>query len=190
MRIGILGGTFNPVHNGHLHVARQVLKKLGLNRVIFVPTYIPPHKKIAGNAKPADRLAMLKLATRGQRQFSVLDYEIRQRRTSYSIRTVSFLKSKFGKNARLFFLIGADSLPGLNKWKNIKKLRGLAQFVAVPRHGHNLCSCPSSVIELNIKKKKASSSNIRFYIRNRKPVGGLIPREVLSYIEKKGLYGK
>ena len=120
-RIGILGGTFNPIHSGHLNLARHAKKLLSLDKVIFVPTYIPPHKKIENSISPKGRLNMITRAIRDEKSFSLSLYEIKRRRKSYSIRTLEFFKKKFGGNARLFFLMGADSLIGIYSWKNIKK---------------------------------------------------------------------
>jgi nicotinate-nucleotide adenylyltransferase len=188
MRIGILGGTFNPVHNGHLHIAKHALKRLRLDRVIFIPTYVSPHKKMSGNAKARDRIAMLRLALRGERRFSVLDYEIRRKGISYSIRTVHFLRRKFGKKAHLFFLLGADSVSGLKAWKKSGELMDLVQFVAFPRPGFSLSLSNPTVIRLRTTKKDVSSSRIRLLVKRGRRFSGLVPTEVQDYIEKKNLY--
>lgn len=189
-RIGILGGTFNPVHNGHLHLATHALKKLRLNKVIFIPAYIPPHKKIYDKVKTSDRLRMLRLAAKGKRRFAISEYEMTRKGTSYSIRTAKFLKAKFGKNAKLFFLIGADSLAGLKKWKGIDALMELLQFVAFSRPGFGMKRGLKGVIKLAIPKKNVSSEKIRRLVRKGRPIGGLVPGNVLLYIKKKGLYKK
>ena len=188
MRIGILGGTFNPVHNGHLYVARQALKKLRLNKVIFVPTYIPPHKKLSGGAKASDRLKMLKLAASGERRFLVSEYEIRKKRVSYSIKTARFLKGQFGKGSELFFLIGADSLIGLKRWKNVKELLHLLQFAVISRPPFNIKSDITGVIKLKAPGKDISSTRIRQFLKEGRAVTRFMPKNVRQYIKRRKLY--
>ncbi|MBL7155552.1 MAG: nicotinate-nucleotide adenylyltransferase [Candidatus Omnitrophica bacterium] len=189
-RIGILGGTFNPVHNGHIHIARETLKKLRLDKIIFIPTAIPPHKKIRGNATNTDRLRMLDLATANKKRFVVSQYELRQKGKSYSIKTAKSLKKKYGKKTELFFLIGSDSLAGLKKWKKIAKLTALLRFVVVPRPGFKTETRFSSVLRLDIPKKDISSTEIRLLVRKGKCLAHLVPKSVRKYIKTKKLYVK
>lgn len=188
MRIGILGGTFNPAHNGHLYVARQALKRLRLNKVIFVPAYIPPHKKLSGGAKVSDRLKMLRLATSGERRFSVSEYEIRKKSVSYSIKTVRFLKKKFGKDSELFFLIGSDSLIGLKRWKNVKELLRLLQFAVISRPPFNIKNDVTGVIKLKASGKDISSTRIRKFLKEGRPITRFVPKNVHKYIKRRKLY--
>lgn len=188
MRIGILGGTFNPVHNGHLHIAREALKKLRLDRIIFIPAYIPPHKKIYDNAKTGDRQAMLRLATRGEKRFGVSLYEIRKKGKSYSIKTVRFLKRRYGEKARLFFLIGADSLKILTRWKDITSLLRLAQFAVVPRPGFTMRSEIPGILKIYIPKKNVSSTKIRRLLHEGRSVKRLLPQKVYAYIKSHKIY--
>ena len=173
MRIGILGGTFNPVHNGHLYIADKAFKKLHLDKVIFVPAYVSPHKKKPVGTRPLDRLEMLRLVIGSDGRFDVSAYELKKRSTSYSIDTVRFLKKKYGKNSKLFFIIGADSVRGLRKWREIRSILKLARFVAFSR-----------------TEKDVSSTDIRERLRHNRPIKALVPGEVSAYIEKKGLYRK
>ena len=188
MRIGILGGTFNPVHNGHLYIAGQALKRLSLDRVIFIPTFIPPHKKIKERISPADRLHMLRGATRGKRHFSVSEYEMRKKGTSYSIKTVKYLRKRYGKNTRLFFLMGADSASGLKKWRDIPKLLTLLQFVVIPRKGFKINIAFPSLRTLVLPKKDISSIMIRKLTSSGKSIKHLVPACVRKYIKRKKLY--
>ncbi|MDD5129383.1 MAG: nicotinate (nicotinamide) nucleotide adenylyltransferase, partial [Candidatus Omnitrophica bacterium] len=103
MRIGILGGTFNPVHIGHLILAEEAREKLGLDKIIFIPTALPPHKDNLNIAPADDRLRMLKLATQGNKYFKVLDIEIRRKGRSYTIDTLRELKSKYSRD-ELYFI--------------------------------------------------------------------------------------
>ena len=187
-RIGVLGGTFSPVHNGHLYIAGQALVKLRLNKVIFIPARVPPHKKIREQVKISDRVRMLRLALKGKKHFSVSEYEIRRKGASYSIRTAMHLKRKFGKAAQLFFLIGADSLAGLKDWKEISKLMNILQFVLIPRPGFKAGSGNKDIMELEIPGKDISSSEIRRRAAKGKPIKGLTPKVVCAYIEKNKLF--
>jgi len=188
MRIGILGGTFNPVHNGHLYIAKQALKKLGLDKVIFIPAYIPPHKKLRGNVKSRDRVRMLRLAVTGEKRFALSEYEIRQKGASYSIKTARFLRRKFGKAARLFFLVGADSAKGLGRWKKSAALLKLLQFVVFPRPGFKQPAAPKLVMTIKMRGIDVSSTKIRNLIKAKKPIHHLVPRKVRSYITTNHLY--
>lgn len=188
MRIGILGGTFNPVHNGHLYIARQALKRLKLDRVIFIPAYIPPHKKIFGNVKPGDRLRMLNLAIAGNKCFKTSSSEIKRKGKSYSINTARYFKRKFGRGSELFFLIGGDSLKGLKKWRDFLKLSKLVRFVVFPRPGFTSRSKNLSITGVKVPGKDISSTGIRRLAGRNKPIKGLVPGRVLSYIKDKQLY--
>ena len=187
-RIGILGGTFNPVHNAHLHIAKQSLKKLRLDKVIFIPAYMPPHKKIYGNVATNDRIRMLRLALKDEKRFAILLYEIRKKGKSYSIKTIRFLKRRYGKRARLFFLIGADSLRGLPRWKDAGGLLRLAQFVVVPRPGFAMRSPAPGILKVYIPKKDISSTKIRRMLKEGKSIKAFVPEKVYRYIEEKELY--
>lgn len=188
-QIGILGGTFNPIHDGHIYIALRALGELDLRKVIFVPAYIPPHKKIHGNAKTKDRIKMLRLALRGRKKFALSLYEINKKERSYSIKTAKFLKKKLGKKTKLFFLIGADSLSGLKKWKDFSNLSKLVQFVVISRPGFMVKNAPAGVIKINAHGKNVSSTEIRRKISKGQAPKGLVPGVVSLYIKAKGLYG-
>lgn len=188
MRIGILGGTFNPVHSGHLHMAKVALRKLRLRAVIFVPTFIPPHKRVRANISAEDRVRMLQLALEGNKRFTISLYEIRRKGISYSINTIKYFKKKYGSNAELFFLIGADSLMGLKTWKSIKRLLELAQFVVIPRPGFNAKKAPSNIIEIRTLGKDISSAAVRKLIKKGRSIKRFVPKKVFRYIKRRGLY--
>jgi nicotinate-nucleotide adenylyltransferase len=188
MRIGILGGTFNPIHIGHLILAQQTLEKLKLNKVIFVPTYIPPHK---GNRKIASaeaRFKMAMLATQDNSNFEVSDLEIRRKGRSYSIYTLEELRRKFGVQTRLFFIVGADLLDELYTWKDIGQILKIARFVAVTRPGYELKDLPAGAVSLSIPSMDISSTQIRGYIKKGKSIRYLVTDKVLDYILRQGLY--
>ncbi|MFC1576549.1 nicotinate-nucleotide adenylyltransferase [Candidatus Omnitrophota bacterium] len=187
-RIGILGGTFNPVHNGHTHIAGYALKKLRLDKIVFIPAYIPPHKKICGNAKTSDRLRMLKAATKGRKKFIVSTYEIGKKGKSYSIRTARHFKKRYSRGAELFFIIGSDSLRGIGKWKDLEALERLVQFVVVPRSGFGRLKEREGYTFLRVPKKNISSTEIRRRVKKGEPIRSLVPRVVARHIKRKKLY--
>ena len=180
-RIGILGGTFNPVHKGHLNLARALYRILKLDKVIFVPSYIPPHKKLAGRATSRERLKMVKLAIKGNNRFGISLFEIDKKETSYSIDTLRFFKKKFGRDTQLFFLTGADSLAGLKKWKSLKNIFKLAEFIVATRPGYKFKKGSSEIEFIRIKPMDISSTKIRQLIKN-------IPHLINSQLKFFGKY--
>ncbi|MFH1665940.1 MAG: nicotinate-nucleotide adenylyltransferase [Candidatus Omnitrophota bacterium] len=189
MNIGLLGGTFDPVHTGHLILAQECWHQLMLDKVIFVPAHIPPHKEIQSGVSPADRLNMLRLALEGDNRFEISTYDIDKGGISYSIETIRHFREKYGMDAGIFFLTGADSAEGLSAWKNIDDILDLAVFVIATRPGWS----QDSVYERRLKRLEIpvidiSSSDIRERIRGKSPVDYLLPQAVVRYIRNKGLY--
>lgn len=187
MRIGILGGTFNPIHNGHLRLASQARRRLGLNKVIFVPANIPPHKLTRDILPAKERYKMVKLAIAGYPCFEASDYEIKSGGTSYSVKTLRAFKKKFGKKAKLFFLTGSDSLQQLASWKDIGRIVKLADFVIASRSGHKIRKFPGIRL-ISIPTLDISSTDIRRRIKKGSSIKKLLPPAVYNYINKKGLY--
>jgi len=109
-RIGILGGTFNPVHIGHLAIAQMASDKLRLDKVIFVPCNLPPHKSVKNMPSAHHRYNMVKLAIAGNDQFEISNFEIKKNGKSYSIDTLKYFRRLFGKSAKLFFIVGGDTV--------------------------------------------------------------------------------
>jgi nicotinate-nucleotide adenylyltransferase len=135
MFIGLLGGSFNPIHNGHLHIANYVYNTLALDRVIFIPTGDPPHKSAASLAPAHHRLAMVKLATEPHKSFVVDDREARSSTVSYSVDTVSQLKKEFPSGTELGFIIGLDAFLDLQSWKQATHLLDNCHVIVCSRPG-------------------------------------------------------
>ncbi len=188
MRIGILGGTFNPIHVGHLVLAEEAREKLNLDKVIFVPAYIPPHKKDEALAEPNDRFKMVELALRGNSDFEVSSFEIDSKTTSYSVETLKAFKQKYGEEAKLFFITGADSLGEIYSWKEIDQIFKLSHFIVANRPGYDIANVPSGIDVVTITSLEISSSLIRKKISESKSIRYLVPEPVREYIIARRLY--
>lgn len=188
MRIGILGGTFNPIHNGHLCLAEGARRKLKLDKVIFVPANIPPHKPSLDLLSAKERYKMVSMALANKPYFEASDYEIKKGGTSYSVKTLKAFKKIFGRNTKLFFLTGTDSLSMLKTWKNIKKILELSEFVVVSRPGYKMLKPVFKVKKISIPTPDISSTFIRKGIQSGLVVKRFMPDAVYNYINKKGLY--
>jgi len=186
-RIGILGGTFNPPHLGHLVLAREVLNKLKLDKVLFIPAYIPPHKKIKDNNAYL-RYRMVLLACKGNSKFEVSKIELERKTISYSVDTLQKLWNRYGKDIELFFIIGSDSLDELENWKDIDKILRLAKLIVVNRPGFPVKRVSSKIKQIKIPALDISSSMIRDRMRNSKSIRYLVPELVRKFIIKNKLY--
>ncbi|MBL7085467.1 MAG: nicotinate-nucleotide adenylyltransferase [Candidatus Omnitrophica bacterium] len=186
-RIGILGGTFNPVHLGHLVLAEQARQLLRLKEVIFVPTNLPPHKRKRHLAAAKDRYRMLSLAVKSNLSFAVSDLELERGGISYSIETMKKFKSLFPQ-ANLYFIVGSDFLEDFLTWKDIDKLRRICKIVVAPRPGHPIKKLPRNMQIIKVNALDITSSDIRRRIKTKASIRYLIPEEVRKYILKKGLY--
>ncbi len=187
MKIGILGGTFNPIHIGHLILADEVREKLSLDKVIFVPTYIPPHKQNSEVAAADERLRMVKAAIKGNKFFKTSDIEIKRKGPSYTVDTVKAFNKKFPGD-ELYFITGSDLLKYLDEWKDFQELLGLMKFVVATRPGYPLEKIPSYVRRVSIRAVDVSAFEIRQCIKESKSFRYLVPEAVFEYINKKKLY--
>lgn len=188
MKIGILGGTFDPVHNGHMYLAEKICKRLSLDKLIFIPTYIPPHKKGAKVTQARHRYNMLKLAVSGSKIFKLSDMEIKRKGRSYSVETLRRLSRRYGRTAEFFFITGSDSLGELYKWKNLEEILKLCKFVVVERPGFETREPPEGLIYIKVKAKDISATEIRNRIKTARRPAGLLPRMVERYIYRNKLY--
>ena len=185
-KIGILGGTFNPVHTGHLILAQDALEQFGLDRVLFIPCAHPPHKKPNDLAPASHRLGMLKAALRGDSHFAVSDLEIKRGGVSYSIDTFREMRRMFPKSA-LYFIMGADSLNELRSWRKVGELQKLCMFIAMGRPGY-AARGSSKVMLFKGHLVDISSSEIRKRIAEGRRIRHLVPKAVERYINRRRLY--
>lgn len=185
-RIGILGGTFNPIHTGHLLLAEGVKEALQLDSVIFIPCNFPPHKKCCNLVSVKHRLAMVKSAIKDCKGFKVSTIEAERGGRSYSVDTLGKLSKLYKEKAEFFFIIGSDSIIGLDDWKEIKKLTKMCKMVAVARPGYDLKY--KGVKVLKVPTFAVSSTNIRNLVKKRKSIKYLVPETVRKYIVKHRLF--
>ena len=185
-QIGILGGNFNPVHNAHLLVADQVRQQLGLDEVLLMPEYKPPHVDKKATIDEKHRLKMLELAIKGIEGLAIETIELKRKGVSYTYDTMKDLIEQ-NPDVDYYFIIGADMVDYLPKWHKIDELIQMVQFVSVQRPKYK-AGTSYPVIWVDVPLMDISSSMIRDFIRkNRKP-NFLLPKLVLDYIEKEGLY--
>lgn len=187
-RIGILGGTFDPPHIGHLILAEEAVRQLRLDKVIFIPSFMPPYKKVRHD-DPLSRYKMTALACKGNPIFEASPIELDRGSVSYSVDTLRFLKDKYGGKAELFFMIGSDWLGSLDKWKNIDEALQLAHFVVAARPGSRARGLKKGMIVLNMPLIEISSTDIRNRVKKSISIRYLVPESVRQFIERQKLYG-
>lgn len=188
LRIGIFGGTFNPIHIGHLHVAQIAQQAKQLDAVYFVPSYLAPDKQFDQKVTPRQRFEMVKLAIVGNPGFRAADIEVKKKEVSYSIETVKYFRKKYPRPHELFFIIGADRINGLPKWQSIDEILGTLSFLAVHRPGTKTVDCPYPVEFLPAPGLEISSTYLRDHTRMGKAVSYLLPESVRRYVKKHRLY--
>jgi nicotinate-nucleotide adenylyltransferase len=187
MKIGILGGTFNPIHYGHLILGEQVAGKLKLDRVIFVPAFMPPHKSNRDVISAGPRLKMAELATRENPHFTVSDIEIKRKGKSYTVDTLREIKRKYPE-ARLFFICGSDLVSEIPTWKDSDELFKMVQFVLAKRPGFGKRLSGKQFLKIGVAQVDISSSLIRDLVKQGRSIRYLTPDSVVKYIQKHGLY--
>ncbi|WP_373892871.1 nicotinate-nucleotide adenylyltransferase [Virgibacillus sp. CBA3643] len=184
-RIGILGGTFDPPHLGHLIIAEETRLALDLDEIWFIPSYTPPHKTSA-KSTVEDRISMVKKAIEANPSFTLNTIEVERVGRSYTFDTMKALRDAYPM-IDFYFIIGADMVEYLPKWDRIDQLMDLVTFVGVKRPGYQL-NTPYPIVEVDIPMIDLSSTCIRNRLYNRKPAHYLIPETVYSYIKEKQLY--
>lgn len=218
IRLGLLGGTFNPVHNGHLAIARQALEALGLDQILFIPASDPPHKPDRNLAPATDRYEMVRLAIASETSFVLSDVEMRRPGKSYSIDTVRLLQQDYGPQTQLSFLIGLDAFLDFPNWREPETLLTLCSFVVISRPGISFQALSTmailppipgqSLVDLDagrlfrldipigtrhltclrLPPSEVSASDIRMRIKRGLPVANQLPPLVESYILHHHLY--
>ncbi|GGJ74225.1 putative nicotinate-nucleotide adenylyltransferase [Pilimelia anulata] len=190
-RIGIMGGTFDPVHHGHLVAASEVADRFALDEVVFVPTGEPWQKTKRSVSPAEDRYLMTVIATASNPRFTVSRVDIDRPGPTYAVDTLRDLRATYGEKAELYFITGADALGRILSWKDSDQLFALAHFVGVTRPGFTLSDAhlPADTVSLvQVPAMAISSSACRERVAAGKPVWYLVPDGVVQYIAKRRLY--
>ncbi len=188
--IGVLGGTFNPIHIGHLAIAQTALEAMRIEKVIFVPSNWPPHKSDTNIAPARHRYQMVKLAIKGNPALTVSDFEIKNEGKSYTIDTLWHFRRVFPRETKLFFIIGGDTLPQLKSWRYIDDILKIATFIVVNRPGQfkKDRTLKISYFSVTMPGIDISSSYVRSRVAQGKTVKYFVPESVVAYIKKNRLY--
>lgn len=212
MKLGILGGTFNPIHNAHLRIAEEARDLFGLDRVVFIPAATPPHKPLVGELSFASRLEMVRLAVAGNPHFEVSDMEGVRGGRSYSVDTLRELRAE-RPGDQLFFIVGADSFNDISTWREYQSIFSLCSIISVQRPGSTISdltgalpvaiagefcydssakrlvhSSGNEVYALDGVLLDISSSHIRHLVKSGRSIRYLLPEAVEHYIKEQGLY--
>jgi len=213
-KIGLFGGTFNPIHNGHLKVAEEVSRFFQLDKILFIPSYLPPHKSSRDIASATDRLKMVELALQPFSQFEASSLEVERPETSYSIITLEEVK-KIYSGAQIFFIVGIDAFLEIKTWREYEKILSSCSFIVVSRPGYKLEQAKEVLApdwkekmviigpDFKLKEEMGKEPKIYLfpmnsldisasYIRRRRQRGesisGLVPEAVEKYILERNLY--
>ncbi|MFZ5969529.1 MAG: nicotinate-nucleotide adenylyltransferase [Bacillota bacterium] len=198
-RIAIMGGTFDPIHYGHLVIAEQIRCQYNLDKIIFIPAGIPPHKTGGNVTDSKHRYFMTLLATITNPFFEVSKIEIEDEEVSYTINTIRKLKRMYPENTELFFISGADAICDLDTWKDVDDLLSLCKFIAATRP---VLESPyfeekikelekryhTTITKMNVPALAISSTDIRSRVKEGQSIKYLLPEAVEYYIYKNGLY--
>jgi nicotinate-nucleotide adenylyltransferase len=190
-RIGIMGGTFDPIHHGHLVAASEVQGRFQLDEVVFVPTGQPWQKGLV--SPPEDRYLMTVIATASNPRFSVSRVDVDRDGPTYTIDTLRDLSAIYGSDTELFFITGADALAKILSWKDALEMLSIAHFIGVTRPGFDLTDDhlpDDSVTLVEVPAMAISSSDCRIRVAAGKPVWYLVPDGVVQYIAKRRLYAR
>jgi nicotinate-nucleotide adenylyltransferase len=194
-KVGIMGGTFNPIHNGHIILANEAYKKLGLDKVIFMPS---GNSYMKENVLDADkRVAMVDLAIKGYSQFELSLIEVNKRGNTYTCETLELLKNN-NPDTHYYFIVGADSLFQIEKWYQPEKIFALSTLVCTVRNGYDLDALKNKgsilsksgadIVYLDMPKIEISSTDIRAKVKNGLSVSDEVPQAVADYIIQEHLY--
>lgn len=197
-----MGGTFNPIHIGHLVTAEEARSQFQLDKVLFIPTGSPPHKDVGDHVSPEHRYLMTVLATAANPFFEVSRLEVDHVTTSYTVDTLLALREIYGEDVSFYFITGADAILEIITWKEPSRLAGLCSFIAATRPGYSLSRFDRIIAEakakygdeypdvrlMQIPALAISSTDIRARVKESRPIRYIVPESVAAYVEKVGLY--
>jgi nicotinate-nucleotide adenylyltransferase len=213
VRLGLFGGTFNPIHIGHLRAAVEVSEAFALDRLLLIPSANPPHKSDHDMAGAKERLEMVRLAVEGMHGFEASNVELTRSGPSYTIKTLQYFQDHFGKESTIHFVVGQDAFSEITTWKSYLELFATAHFIVMTRPGSRLRNLESfihthisedyqydktanryahpawrSIFCLNVTRLDISATKIRELIRLGRSIRFLVPSRVDEFIKQKGLY--
>jgi nicotinate-nucleotide adenylyltransferase len=214
VRIGIFGGTFNPIHLGHLRAAEEIREQFDLGRVIFIAAAVPPHKEVVDAIPGEHRMEMVRLAISNNPHFSLSDIEVKRPGKSYSIATIKFLRQQYGSDSEMFFILGMDAFLEIGTWKSFQELFSLCHFIVMTRPGFDKPFSANilhpeiadafvydeggdcfvhrngySIYLQGVTFLDISSTRIREQVSKGRSVRYLLPPEVERYIRRHRFYG-
>lgn len=217
-RIGLFGGTFDPIHKGHLQAATAVKQRYGLDSIVFIPSAFPPHKKRSHVTRAGDRMEMLRLAVSDRSDFLISDAELKRKGPSYTVDTVNHFISVYPEKTTFYLIIGHDAFLEIDTWKSYLHLFSITPFIVLIRPENGRTDLGPGVIDPYLKKKisvgyrydaekscylhptkqplyifstgliEMSSTDIREWIKTRRAIGDKVPRPVIKFISDQGLY--
>jgi nicotinate-nucleotide adenylyltransferase len=213
VRLGLFGGTFNPVHLGHLRAAVEVAEAFTLDKLLLIPSANPPHKTTENMADASKRLEMLRLAIEGVPAFEASDVELARKGPSYTIETLRYFQGHFGRERTIHFVVGQDAFSEITTWKSFRELFVTSHFIVMARPGSKLESLDRfirayiskdyqydsrlhlyahpewcSIFRLDVTHLDISATMIREAVRRRRSIRFLVPPQVEEFIKRKGLY--
>ncbi len=213
MRLGLFGGTFNPIHIGHLRAAVEVTEAFNLDRLLLIPSARPPHKNTNDMASAQDRLEMVRLSLEGIPSVEASDVELTRFGPSYTIETLRYFQNHFGSKSKIHFIVGLDAFSEITTWKSYKQLFAAAHFIVMTRPGSKLTSLKDfihthisqeytydrtsnsyshpqwySIFCFRVTHLDVSATLIRDAIRQERSIRFLVPKAVEGFIKEKGLY--
>lgn len=190
-RIAIFGGSFDPPHVGHLYIAEEVRSALGYERVLFVPSHLPPHKEPSLRIPLSERVELVRRAIEGNSAFVLEPFEVNRGGVSYTIDTVEYVLSTYKPSAPPALVVGDDLISGFRRWRDVDRLKKLVKVVVARRHdvsGEDIQAAIGDHLEIANALIAVSSSEIRTRIRNGQVYRYLVPERVYDYIRERGLY--
>ncbi len=198
-KVGVIGGSFDPIHFGHLRIAQIALEEHQLKEILFIPSGNPPHKNTKDLSPGIDRLNMVKLAVRDNQNFTVCDYEIYESGITYTILTIKELQKQYPKDTVFAFILGADAFLDMDSWKDLEEFLSMVELIVLSRSYYKTSKVeekikyykekyPCNIQTIYAKTLNISATSLRKLVKSGKSVRYLVPQEVDKYINTRGLY--